>query len=113
LRWARRCEVRIHLRHFAIVGLELKGVGAKFKLDTLKTEDLQNGTWESSWVPRLEHPSIAPENRESASKTMVPGLLLATMEGMFVVGDEWNKLLPDYEFKHAEVFLREAWEGKA
>jgi hypothetical protein len=90
----------------------LTSAGGKFTLDTLKTEHLQNGTWTSSWVPRLEHPSIAPENRESASRTMVPGLMLATMEGMFVVGDEWNKFLPGYEFTDAEVFLREAWEGR-
>jgi hypothetical protein len=87
--------------------------GGKFTLDKLKTEDLHNETWTSSWVPHADHPSIAPEHVAAASKMMVPRLLLATMEGMFVAGEEWNRLLPDYKFTDAEAFLREAWEGKA
>jgi hypothetical protein len=74
---------------------------------------MENGTWESSWLPHADHPSIKPEHAEAASRAMVPALLLAIRDGMFVSGDEWNRLLPDYEFTSAEDFLREAWKGKA
>ncbi|KAJ4176093.1 hypothetical protein NW755_014615, partial [Fusarium falciforme] len=29
--------------------------------------------------------------------------------GNFEISDEWNKLLPDYEFTQPKEFLREAW----
>jgi hypothetical protein len=73
---------------------------------------MENGTWKSSWVPYAAHPAIAPEHVEEASRLMVPRLSLAIKDGEYVSGNDWNKLLPDYEFTDAEVFLREAWRGK-
>ena len=43
---------------------------------------------------------------------MVGGISLAIGAGAFDVGDEWNRLLPDYEFTDAKVFLKKAWDGK-
>jgi hypothetical protein len=40
------------------------------------------------------------------------GMQLAFGEGAFDTGDEWNRLLPDYEFTDVESFLRKAWDGK-
>lgn len=68
---------------------------------------LQIGEWTSSWLPKIEHPSIAPEHLETASKT-----LLAMHAGEFESDDTWNKLLPNYKIESAEGFLRRAWEGK-
>jgi hypothetical protein len=47
-----------------------------------------------------------------ASRVVIAGILLAIGENAFETGDEWNRLLPDYEFTDAEVFLKQAWYGK-
>jgi hypothetical protein len=73
---------------------------------------MADGTWTSTWVPKIDHPSIPPDYVETASKTGVAGILLAVKEKAFESGDEWNRLLPDYEFTGAEAFLRKAWAGK-
>jgi hypothetical protein len=39
--------------------------------------------------------------------------LLAVKYGAFKSGETWNRLLPDFEFEDAEMFLRREWEGKA
>jgi hypothetical protein len=46
------------------------------------------------------------------AKTFVSGILLAVKAGAFDGSDEWNQLLPDYEFESAEKFLGKVWEGK-
>lgn len=78
----------------------------------MKAEDLENGTWTAPWLPKVEHPSIAPEHVEAASKAMVPHLLLAFNDGAFECSDEWNKLLPDYKFEQAKDFVKREWSGK-
>ena len=81
-------------------------------MEYFKSEDLESGEFQPSWLPKLEHPSIAPEYVDAASKAIVQGFLLAFPERAFDIGDEWNKLLPDYKFTDAEEFLEEAWKGK-
>jgi hypothetical protein len=73
---------------------------------------LQDGTLSSSWVPKVEHPSVPVELVESASKVFLAGLLLAMKENAFETSEEWNTLLPDYKFTGAEAFLKKAWAGK-
>ena len=73
---------------------------------------MADGTWTSPWLPKVEHPSIPPKHVEMASKTVIAEILLAVKEKAFESGDEWNKLLPDYEFTGAEAFLKQAWAGK-
>lgn len=88
------------------------GVGGAFDTTRLKVDELERGTWKSSWVPRIDHPSIAPEHVEAVSKVIVAGLLLAIGKKAYEVSNEWNELLPDYEFMDAEVFLKQAWHGE-
>jgi hypothetical protein len=63
-------------------------------------------------VPKIDHPSIPLELVEASSKNIVGGVSLAIGAGNFDVGDEWNRLLPDYKFTDAKAFLRKVWEGK-
>ncbi|KAH7384425.1 hypothetical protein DE146DRAFT_760194 [Phaeosphaeria sp. MPI-PUGE-AT-0046c] len=96
----------------SLVALGEKVRGGAFEITRLKAEDLKNGTWTSPWLPKVEHPSIAPEHVEAASKMMVPHLLLAFKDGSFTCSDEWNKLLPDYHFEQADDFAQREWRGK-
>ena len=78
----------------------------------MKAEDLKAGTWKGSWVPKLDHPSLTPEQAEMLSPMMNAKILLAISEKAYRVSDEWNRLLPDYEFTGAEEFLTKAWSDK-
>ncbi|KAH7084005.1 hypothetical protein FB567DRAFT_446364 [Paraphoma chrysanthemicola] len=95
-----------------LVALGEKIRGGKFTVEDFKSEDLESGSFKPSWLPKLEHPSIAPEHVDAASKMIVQGFLLAFPEKAFDIGDQWNKILPNYKFTGAEEFLTEAWKGK-
>jgi hypothetical protein len=67
---------------------------------------------DSEWIPRAEHPSIAPEHVEAASKVITSGIMLAIRDGAFASNETWNGLLPDFEFEKPETFLEREWKGK-
>ncbi|CAD0022035.1 unnamed protein product, partial [Aureobasidium pullulans] len=75
-------------------------------------EELKDGSWKSSWSPKIEHPSIPADQVDQLSKFMVGSILLGVAAGEFVCSDEWNKLLPDFEFTQAEEYLTKAWKDK-
>lgn len=68
--------------------------------------------YRTSWLPAVDHPSIAVEKRAELAAGMTAGMLQAANAGAFAVSDEWNQLLPDMKFTSAEEFLSKAWEGK-
>lgn len=74
--------------------------------------ELESQTYSTSWHPEIEHASIPQEMRKSLTKMFVSGILLAVRAGDFDGSDEWNRLLPDYEFEGVEKFLGKVWEGK-
>ena len=83
-----------------------------FKIEKLKAEDLNAGIIKSSWLPKVAHPSIPKDQLESLAGILLSGVLQGFGAGAFNVSDEWNKLLPDFEFTPAEPFLGKAWENK-
>lgn len=87
--------------------------GLPFTIERVKAEDLEAGAWETSWTPTVDHPSIPPEQAVVASKYMTSRILLAVNAGSYAVPDQWNNLLPDFEFTPVEKFLTDAWKGKA
>lgn len=40
------------------------------------------------------------------------GILLGMSRGAYTVTDEWNRLLPDYEFTQVEDFIKGVWGAK-
>ncbi|KAF4500338.1 2`-hydroxyisoflavone reductase [Fusarium agapanthi] len=92
-----------------LVALGEKIRGQKFKVEYLKSEDLKAGTVKASWLPLPEHPSIPVEMREKIAVDMIKCFLLGINHGALKVSDEWNKLLPEYEFTQPEEFLTKAW----
>ncbi|KAL2825681.1 NmrA-like family-domain-containing protein [Aspergillus pseudoustus] len=91
------------------LGERLRG---PFKIERVEAANFEAGTWETSWVPRIDHPSIPPEQAEYFAKIGTAGIALGISGGSFAVSDEWNRLLPEYEFTHLEPFLTGIWEGK-
>ena len=92
--------------------LMLDELGKSFDIKKLKARDLETDTWESSWIPKADHPSIPPEQVDVMSRVIVAGFLLAVSAESCHVSDEWNQLLPDYRFTRAEEFLHKVWHDK-
>jgi hypothetical protein len=88
------------------------GAGSPFNIERLNGDDLATGQWKTSWIPKLDHPSLPKEQVDMFSRIIVAGLLLAISDKAFEISDEWNKLLPDYKFTQADEFLTEVWGGK-
>ncbi|MCJ1471918.1 hypothetical protein MMC13_000559 [Lambiella insularis] len=86
--------------------------GEPFHIEKLKAKDLEAGVAKCSWLPTVDHPGIPHEQAEALAPMLVAGMLLGTSAGALRVTDEWNRLLPDYQFTQAEEFLAEAWHGK-
>lgn len=81
-------------------------------VDKVEAAKLKSGTWTTSWLPRMDHHCIPPEEVESASRTITAGMLLSFTAGGFKTNGAWNDLLPTYKFVDPRSFLREAWHGK-
>lgn len=92
--------------------LTLNEPGAPFKVEKLKADELESGAWKTLWIPTLDHPSLLPEQVAMFSRIVVAGLFLAISDKAYCCSDEWNRLLPDYNFTQPEEFLTEAWRGK-
>ncbi|KAF2494576.1 NAD(P)-binding protein [Lophium mytilinum] len=95
-----------------VIALGEKIRGAPFEIEKLKISELGSGEWKTSWIPRLDHPSIPVEQVDMFSRIIVAGCLLAISAKAYTCSDEWNKLLPDYKFADPEEFLSEVWRGK-
>lgn len=86
--------------------------GGPFHIEKLKADDLKAGLAKCSWLPTVDHPGIPHEQAEALAPMLVSGMLLSISTGALQVTDEWNRLLPDYQFTQAEEFLAEAWRDK-
>ncbi|KAM0438462.1 hypothetical protein ACHAPT_001211 [Fusarium lateritium] len=85
--------------------------GKPFTIEWLKMEDLSAGELKTDNYPRIALPSIPKDQVESFSKMAIIGILIAMTRGVWTVSDEWNKILPEYQFTRTEDLLKEAWKG--
>lgn len=81
-------------------------------VDSVPKSQLEDASFNTSWLPPADHPAITLEMREAFAKQIVAGVLRAALNGAFGVGDEWNRLLPDLRMTTVEDFLSEIWSGK-
>lgn len=95
-----------------LLALGEKVRGEPFHIERLKADDLKVGLAKCSWLPTVDHPGIPREQAEALAPVLLAGMLLGTSAGVLKVTDEWNRLLPDYQFTQAEEFLTEAWRDK-
>lgn len=80
-----------------------------FKVEKLSDEDLKTRNVTTSWHPVVEHHSLPIEMREPVSQGLLVEYMAALKRGVWTVSDEWNKLLPDFEFTTAESYLKGIW----
>lgn len=86
--------------------------GGPFHVEKLKEDDLRAGVVKASWLPKVDHPAFTPEEAEALAAKLTAGILLGMAAGSLTAGEEWNRLLPDYESTKADEFLGEVWRGK-
>jgi len=98
---------KITIRQLLKLGEDI--TGKPFTIEWLKMEDLEAGELKTENYPRLELPSIPQEQIEAFSKMATIGVLIAFHRGVWTVTDEWNRLLPGYEFTKVEDLLKKAW----
>ena len=60
----------------------------------------------------MDHPGIPREQAGALAPMLVASMLLIISAGALKVTDEWNRLLPDYQFTQAADLLTEAWRDK-
>ncbi|KAH8730309.1 NmrA-like family protein-like protein [Phaeosphaeriaceae sp. PMI808] len=95
-----------------ILALGKRVRGGEWQVEHVRSEDIQAGVLESSWVPRLEHPTIPEERKDELSRRFVIHFFAAMLNGSWEVGDEFNRRFPEYQFVGLEEYLTKAWEGK-
>lgn len=86
--------------------------GGRFEVTSLACSDLEAAKVKAPWFPNVEHPAIPKDQAKDFLPQLVAGVLLAIHAGEWRVEDQWNRLLPGYEFTSAENFLKEHWEGR-
>ncbi|KAK4246744.1 NAD(P)-binding protein [Corynascus novoguineensis] len=95
-----------------VIDLGKKVRGEAFQVEKLKADDLKAGVVRATWLPRPDHPSYSTEQVEALAEQLTAGITLGFASGAMSVSDEWNRLLPDYQFTKAGDYLVEAWRGK-
>lgn len=63
----------------------------------------------TSWVPSIEHSMIPVHLREEAARVFTAKTIVSMYDDAWDVSDEWNQLLPNYEFTQLEPFLHHVW----
>ncbi|KAF3150293.1 hypothetical protein TWF569_004685 [Orbilia oligospora] len=91
------------------LGEKLRG---PFAVEKLKVDDIKAGNVKSTWIPKINHPSLPADQVEPLSQAFISGILLAINSGAYRVNDAWNRLLPEYKITQAEEFLAGVWVGK-
>ncbi|KAJ4149018.1 hypothetical protein NW754_000454 [Fusarium falciforme] len=89
------------------LGEKLRG---SFKVEKPSRESLEAKNADVSWYPLIEHPSLPVEMREQVSKAILVEYVTAVERGAWSVSDDWNKLLPEFEFTSAESYLGSLWK---
>ncbi|KXH33109.1 NmrA-like family protein [Colletotrichum simmondsii] len=92
-----------------LIALGEKIRGGPFDVTKLKSHDLKAGVVKAPWFPKVEHPSIPHETLDAVAPSLLSGMLQGIVAGNLECSDEWNRLLPEYEFTQPEDFLATAW----
>lgn len=92
---------------------EIKNVtGGEWKIYRISKEELDKGGLTTEWCPLMQHPAIPKDRVEEFSRMATGEYMKAYPRGVWGVGDEWNRALPEFKFQDPEAFLRAYWDGK-
>ncbi|KAI0383591.1 NAD(P)-binding protein [Hypomontagnella monticulosa] len=89
-----------------------ESIGRPFTVNWLKKEDVEAIEWKSEWYEGIDLRNAPPERFQQFMSVAVQGILIGISRGAYDVSNEWNKLLPDYEFTQVGDFVKKIWGGK-
>ncbi|EOO02584.1 putative -like family protein [Phaeoacremonium minimum UCRPA7] len=96
-----------------VVARAVEYEGGPFAIEWLKLKDLEAGIVKSDYlIPVNTLHATTEDEMETVNKTATIGMLISTCRGAWDVTDEWNQILPDYEFTQVEDFLAKVWKGE-
>ncbi|KAF3065659.1 hypothetical protein CFAM422_009497 [Trichoderma lentiforme] len=95
-----------------LIALGEKIRGGRFAVETIKSVQARAGRLTATWHPKMEHPTVPEELRESSAKIFTAKTIVSVYQGSWEVSDEWNKIYPEYKFTTIKEFLEKWWEGK-
>jgi len=72
------------------------------------------GELKDEWMTSMvsSHPSLSEEDQRDFARRGAIAFVLSFGDSVWNVSDEWNKLLPDFEFVKYDKFLADVWVGK-
>ncbi|KAI1138895.1 NAD(P)-binding protein [Hypoxylon sp. FL0543] len=85
-----------------------EAIGKPFTVDWLKMDDVESG----EMINSVDLRSATPEEIGAFLKSATRRILAAISRGAYDVTDEWNRILPDYEFTQVEDFIKKVWGEK-
>lgn len=94
------------------LGERLRG-GEPFTIYHVSKADLDAGDLKTPWCPILAHPAIPKEQLEPMSRKINLEVLKGIADNEWVVGEDWNRLLPAFQFKDPVQFLTKWWAGRS
>ncbi|KAK7755000.1 hypothetical protein SLS62_003084 [Diatrype stigma] len=90
-----------------------EAIGRPFTVRWLKKADLEAEKRDSSGMGDFDLHTLTPEQMKDFLDFATRGILLAMSRGVYAVSDEWNRLLPDYQFTQVEDYVKKVWGGKS
>lgn len=88
------------------IGEKLKG--KPYTVELASVEDVKAGNLDDSWLPDADWVNALPlpdDQKPGLARKLLSGVLLNLADGAAPVGDEWNRIFPDYKFTTVEEFL--------
>ncbi|KAJ4865579.1 NAD(P)H-binding domain-containing protein [Trichoderma breve] len=95
-----------------LIALGEKIRGGRFAVETIKSVQARAGRLTATWHPKMEHPTVPEELRESSAKIFTAKTIVSVYQGSWEVSGEWNKIFPDYKFTTIQEFLEKWWADK-
>ncbi|OPB36216.1 hypothetical protein A0O28_0109920 [Trichoderma guizhouense] len=95
-----------------LIALGEKIRGGRFAVETIKSVQARAGRLTATWHPKMEHPTVPEELRESSAKIFTAKTIVSVYQGSWEVSDEWNKIYPDCKFTTIQEFVEKWWASK-
>ncbi|RYP93600.1 hypothetical protein DL770_000342 [Monosporascus sp. CRB-9-2] len=89
-----------------------EAIGKPFTVDWLKREDLEAEVRKTEDFTVVDFHNAPREEVEAWLESALRRILLGVSRGAYAVTDEWNRILPDYDFIQVEDLLEEVWGEK-
>ncbi|EMR63904.1 putative -like family protein [Eutypa lata UCREL1] len=101
---------RVTVREMLALG---EAIGKPFTIEWLKLEEAEADVHNAKDLANaVDLHAASPEQVQAFLGVALKSILIGMHRGAYDVTDEWNRLLPEYEFTRVEDFVKKVWGGK-